>query len=716
MSSVTIVVVPRERFSCTPASLDSIEQHTNYPYRLVYIDGNSPQTVKEYLNFQRSKRNFNLLRFEHYLYPNQAKNIALQYLKSVGDRSKYVVFIDNDVIVSPGWLEYLVECAEVTNGSVVTPLICVPTQSWRFSSRAIGAKSAGHPLHQKIHMAGGDCYIRSDREGKRHLWSEMHCGGKLIEDVRPDLYRRPTSLIEFHCFLIRREALDKMGQFDPMMYSTREHIDFCLSLTKAGEPIYFEPQSIVTYFPGYPQDQSDLLFYALRWSNHWKLKSLYHLRDKWKLTEDEYFQGLFRHLATRRQKYLLPPLISRLAPHLRQSDASQREVWQLLSCWENIVNDYLTQHHRDLMYVTEESLEQHFNSSIRSIELSSENMKPTSDIRPLETLGSRSFKLERSPSSQLAFVLVVEAGRLEAQSRLLVESIRTWTGIYADCQIWAVFPRKGERLSQQTLDTFMQHDVMLLNRDLNRLWRHHPISNKVYASALVEEMVAGKVSTLVFVDSDVIFLQPPEDLVLPSGKCLAIRPVHHPNVGIRIDQTERKIQVNPYWQLFFDVCSVKPQNLWSVRSTMGQHEIVAYFNVGLVAVDPKRGLFGKWLSNLEQLSQNPIYKTSLISQFGITQPPPSPNSRYYRPWYHLNQVLFACTVLSSLDKEDVEILSPLYNYPLQLQTHLSEQIKQSSLSEAIAIHYHFCFERDEWWQHIAVEEPFRSWLRDRLPF
>ena len=692
MSSVTIIVVPRERFSCARASLDSIVEYTSYPHRLVYLDGNSPQTVKEYLSTQSQKRNFTLLRFEHYLYPNQAKNIGLQHLESIGNRNKYLVFIDNDVIVAPNWLKSLVECAEETKAAVVTPLIC-----------------DSNPLHQKVHMAGGDCYIWSDLEGKKHLWSEMYYEGQPIEVVRQDLHRRPTSLIEFHCFLIRREALDKMGRFDPMMYSTREHIDFCLSLKEAGEQIYFEPKSIVTYLPDYPQDRSDLLFYALRWSNHWKLKSLHHLRDKWGLTEDRYFRGLYHNLGTRRQKYLLPPLISKLAPHLKQSPSGEQEVWQILADWEMQVNEYITEHHSEKMYRVSFEGEREPNSLAIFNHLVAyrqfERQHPSSSI-------DKSYE---ETSRKLAFVLVVEAGRLEAQSRLLVESIRTWTGIYAHCQIWAVQPRKGERLSQQTLDTFMQHNVMLLSCDLNRLWRHHPISNKVYAASLIEEMVAGKVDTLIFVDSDVIFLQPPEQLVLPTGKSLAIRPVHHPNVGIRVNQTEQKIQVNPYWQLFFEVCSVESRDLWSVRSTMGQHEIVAYFNVGLVAVDPRRGLFGKWLSNLERLSQNPIYQSSLISKFGIEEPIPSPLSRHYRPWYHLNQVLFACTVLSSLDREEVQILSPLYNYPLQLQTNLSVPVKQNSLNKLIAVHYHHCFERPEWWQHIAVEEPFRSWLENRLP-
>lgn len=39
---VTIVVSPRERFSYTRESLESIYEHTKAPFKLVYVDGGSP--------------------------------------------------------------------------------------------------------------------------------------------------------------------------------------------------------------------------------------------------------------------------------------------------------------------------------------------------------------------------------------------------------------------------------------------------------------------------------------------------------------------------------------------------------------------------------------------------------------------------------------------------------------------------------------------------
>ena len=55
---VTLVVVPRERFSYAPASLESLYEHTQLPFKLVYVDGNSPPKLKRYLEEQsRQKKN-----------------------------------------------------------------------------------------------------------------------------------------------------------------------------------------------------------------------------------------------------------------------------------------------------------------------------------------------------------------------------------------------------------------------------------------------------------------------------------------------------------------------------------------------------------------------------------------------------------------------------------------------------------------------------------
>ncbi|MBF2000011.1 MAG: glycosyltransferase [Synechococcales cyanobacterium M58_A2018_015] len=287
---VTIVVVPRERFSCAQRSLESIYAHTTLPFKLVYVDGNSPRHVHRYLAEQAERRHFQLIRTAHYLTPNQARNLGLSYVQT-----KYVVFADNDVIVSDHWLEALVNCAEETGADIVGPLMCQE-----------------EPVHEIIHFAGGESHIWVDNTGRRRLREKMYKQGKRVAEVRDQLQRTPTELAEFHCVLVRTEVFQQVGSLDERMLNTKEHLDFCMTVAQRGGKIYFEPASIVTYVPGPPLQWSDLPFYMLRWSDAWTLNSLYRLRDKWNLAEDGYFQNRYKKANWRRIMTIISPFVHRV--------------------------------------------------------------------------------------------------------------------------------------------------------------------------------------------------------------------------------------------------------------------------------------------------------------------------------------------------------------------------------------------------------------------
>lgn len=291
---VTIVVVPRERFSCTRESLESIYEHTGVAFSLVYVDGGSPRHVQKYLEAQAREKGFRLIRTDHYLSPNRARNLGLLEV-----RSKYLVFIDNDVVVAPGWLPALVQCAEDTGAAIVTPLVC-----------------QHRPVHEIVHCAGGqagvDVRTEGDRVG-RHLIERIHHQGKRVAEMRDRLQRGPTSLAEFHCMFVRTDVFARTGPLDEAMLNSKEHIDLCMTVAELGGTIYFEPSSIVTYVPGPPLAWSDLAYYMLRWSDEWERASFRRLIEKWNLTEDRYFQSHYRNLGWRRRMSLTKPLSRALA-------------------------------------------------------------------------------------------------------------------------------------------------------------------------------------------------------------------------------------------------------------------------------------------------------------------------------------------------------------------------------------------------------------------
>ncbi|MGF1514134.1 MAG: glycosyltransferase family 2 protein [Elainellaceae cyanobacterium] len=316
---ITIVVVPRERFSYAQRSLESIYEHTKIPFKLVYVDGNSPKKLKQYLEEQSKLRPFELIRTDYYLHPNQARNIGIQHVDT-----KYLAFVDNDVVVTPGWLDRLIKCAEETEAAVVGPLMC-----------------HYEPIHEEIHFAGGESHIWVDQTGRRRLREKMYHQGKKVAAMRDRLERSPTELAEFHCVLVRRSIFDTIGPLDEAMLNTKEHLDFCMTVREAGEAVYFEPDSLVTYVPGPPQELADVHYYMLRWSNAWTLDSLRHLRTKWNLAEDGYFKTKYKKLGIRRKVTLVAPIINWLTFGLY----SPKLEWLMMQV-EHRINRYLTHRHR----------------------------------------------------------------------------------------------------------------------------------------------------------------------------------------------------------------------------------------------------------------------------------------------------------------------------------------------------------------------------------
>ncbi|MBE9068389.1 glycosyltransferase family 2 protein [Leptolyngbya cf. ectocarpi LEGE 11479] len=292
--SLTIVVVPRERFSYSQQSLESIYQHTQMPFELVYVDGGSPMAVRNYLHQAALERGFTLVRTEQFLAPNQARNFGLSQVST-----DYVLFIDNDVYASNGWLENLWQCAQVTDAAVVCPLTCI-----------------GKPLHQKIHLAGGEARIFTElkRDNVRRRVHEKHYFvNRAVADVQDQLQRRACEFAEFHCMLVKRSVFEEIGPLDEKLLSTREHIDFCLQINQSSGQIYCEPSSVVSYVPDILYRWSDLAFFMLRWSDDWEVKSLKHFRQKWNLDKDKYFKKRYQRLGHRRHYAFLRPLVRTLA-------------------------------------------------------------------------------------------------------------------------------------------------------------------------------------------------------------------------------------------------------------------------------------------------------------------------------------------------------------------------------------------------------------------
>ena len=262
---VTIIVVPRERFCVSERALEVLYERTRHSFSLVYVDAGSPRATRRRLESEALSRGFTLIRTERYLTPNRARNLGLAHAR----RGKYVVFLDNDVLVTAGWLEALIRCAEETGAAAVGPVTCI-----------------GEPEGQIVHSAGGLGHI-DEANGVRLLVHENHFEHARLDAIRPLLRRGVTELVEFHCVLVRSDVLARIGPLDEAILNDPHHLDFCLTVREAGGLIFLEPGSLVTQIAPPPVPWSDLAFFLQRWNGPATRRSLRHFTRKWQIRSDD---------------------------------------------------------------------------------------------------------------------------------------------------------------------------------------------------------------------------------------------------------------------------------------------------------------------------------------------------------------------------------------------------------------------------------------------
>jgi len=282
---VTIVVVPREQFNQAPVSLERIYTTTGVPFDLVYVDGNSPPPLRRYLARQAEARGFAVIRTEHYLTSNEARNIGLRHV-----RTPYVAFVDNDVLPEPAWLDALLGCADETGAWAVGPVVHV-----------------GHDDERMVHGAGAAIRI-VEAMGARRLSYTPRLSNVPLASAGV-LERARCDLIKFYAMLVRRDVFDRIGSFDEAIRSILEPADFALAVQRAGGIVYLEPSAVVTHTLPPPLPLSDVPFFLLRWSNAWLRASIRHFAQKHDLPlGDPGLRNQYRWRSFHRRRVLPPAL------------------------------------------------------------------------------------------------------------------------------------------------------------------------------------------------------------------------------------------------------------------------------------------------------------------------------------------------------------------------------------------------------------------------
>ena len=265
---VTLLMTVRERYGLTLASIQNVLAHTPVPHRFVFAHGSLPRWIDEGVAELERAGRLERRRFPGEPWPHQLRKAVIDEIDT-----EYVAFIDNDIAVSPGWIERLIECADATGAGAVGPLYL-----W------------GDGVHPpKIHMAGGR--LRETAvEGGRVLEEEhRHLDA---DPATVTLSRAPCDTLEFHCMMLPT-ALAKDAMFDDRIVCVHEHIDVALTLRNRGRPVYLEPAASITYLAYVSCSLEDVGLLRHRWDLDAMESSIAAFGAKWNVvTDDRSFGGL----------------------------------------------------------------------------------------------------------------------------------------------------------------------------------------------------------------------------------------------------------------------------------------------------------------------------------------------------------------------------------------------------------------------------------------
>ena len=233
---VSILIPTRDRADLLRNCIDSILERSTYTnYEIVVIDNESadPETLAYLAKFPGR-----VVRYPHRF--NYARMMNLAAHEASGEM---LLFLNNDTeVVSPEWLEALVEHGQRPEVGVVGPRLMYPT---------------GQPQHEGtiVGFKGG------------HAGNVDHGGYWGLGDIV-----RNCSAVTGACLLVRPSVYWQLGGHDERLRIAWNDVDLCLRARQAGYQVVYTPYAELIHVEGGTRgihahlDDDD--FFEARWVTH----------------------------------------------------------------------------------------------------------------------------------------------------------------------------------------------------------------------------------------------------------------------------------------------------------------------------------------------------------------------------------------------------------------------------------------------------------------
>lgn len=232
---VSILIPTRNGHALLERCINSIVQRTTYRhFEIVIVDNGSDDP--ETLSYLRS------LDARVVLYPyrfNYARQMNLAVTVADGEQ---VLFLNNDIeVVTPGWLDSMVELAQQDDVGAVGARLLFPN---------------GRPQHEGVFIGfGGGSAGNVD-------FGDYFGLGRMIRDA---------TAVTAACMLMRVEAFHAVGGFDERLRVAFNDVDLCLRLRQRGYQVVYTPYAELYHAEsasrGKLHPTEDEAFFVRRWGS-----------------------------------------------------------------------------------------------------------------------------------------------------------------------------------------------------------------------------------------------------------------------------------------------------------------------------------------------------------------------------------------------------------------------------------------------------------------
>ena len=214
---VSIIIPVFNNLEYTRDCLASIYQHASpeIPFEVIVVDNGSTGGTGVFLQQEQARGRVRLLA--------NAENLGFARACNQGARAalgQYLVFLNNDTKVLPGWLEALVNLAQKDETTAV-----------------VGAKL----LYADDTMQHAGVVFDTDRK-VYHLYQGFPQNHPAVNQ------EREFQAVTAACALFKKKVFFEAGLFDERYVNGIEDLDLCFRIREKGYKVVYNPQSVVYHY------------------------------------------------------------------------------------------------------------------------------------------------------------------------------------------------------------------------------------------------------------------------------------------------------------------------------------------------------------------------------------------------------------------------------------------------------------------------------------